>query len=100
MKYIIEFETQAINDIDNIGDYIEHNLDAPQAARNLYNGIIREIDKLEYFAHSFAVSTSKMVLSYGKNAKRINYHHYAIIYTIEIPYVIIHRIMHGSLIVD
>jgi len=100
MKYIIEFESQALNDIDHIGEYIELNLNAPQAARNLYNGIIREIDKLEYFAHSFAASTSKTVLLYGENAKRINYRHYAIIYTIEVPYVIIHRIIHGSLIVD
>ena len=38
MNYIIEFEDQAINDIEHIGDYIEQNLHAPQAARNLYNG--------------------------------------------------------------
>ena len=71
-----------------------------QAARDLYNGIINEIDKLMYLAYSFAVSTSKMILSYGKSARRINYQQYAIIYTIEEPYVIIHRIVHGSLIFD
>ena len=100
MKYIIEFEDQAINDIDRIGDYIEQNLSAPQAARNLYNGIVSEIDKLEHSAHSFAISTSRMVLSYGKNARRINYRHYAIVYTIETSCVVIHRIIHGSLITD
>ena len=100
MNYIIEFEGQAINDIENIGDYIEQDLNAPQAARDLYNGIINEIDKLMYLAHSFAASTSKMILSYGKNARRINYQQYAIIYTIEGHYVIIHRIVHGSLIID
>ena len=100
MNYIIEFEVQAIIDIEHIGDYIEYNLYAPQAARDLYNGIIGEIDKLENIAHSFAVSTSKSVLLYGENARRINYHHYAIIYTIDNPYVIIHRIVHGSLIID
>jgi len=98
MNYIIEFESRAINDIENIGDYIEQNLSAPQAARNLYNGIINEIDKLMYLAHSFAISTNKVILSYGKNARRINYQHYAIIYTIEEPYIIIHRIVHGALI--
>ena len=100
MYYIIEFESQAINDIDNIGDYIEQNLNAPQAARELYNGIISEIDKLTYCAHSYAISSNKTVLKYGRNARRINYHHYAIIYTIEGSYVIIHRIIHGLLIVD
>ncbi len=81
--YIIEFESQAISDIDNIGNYIEQNLNAPQAARNLYNGIINEIDKLSYLAHCFVISKSKTVLLYGENARRINYSHYAIIYTIE-----------------
>ena len=100
MRYIIEFEKRAINDIEHIGDYIELNLYAPQAARNLYNGIIGEIDKLEYSAHSFAISTNETILQYGEYARRINYHNYAIIYTIEAPYVIIHRIIHGSLIID
>ena len=100
MKYIIEFEKQAISDIEHIGDYIEINLYAPQAARDLYNGIIGEIDKLEHSAHSFAISSNKTILQYGYNARRINYNHYAIIYTIEEPFVIVHRIIHGSLIID
>ena len=99
MNYIIRFKNQAIRDIEHIGEYIEYDLYAPQSARNLYNGIIKEINKLEYLANSFAVSTSKSVLIYGENARRINYHHYAIIYTIDNPYVIIHRIVHGSLII-
>ena len=82
MKYIIEFDEQAINDIEHIGDYIELNLYATQAARSLFNGIIGEIDKLEYSAHSFAISTSETIMQYGNNARRINYHNYAIIYTI------------------
>jgi len=69
MSYIIEFESQAIKDIENIGDYIEQNLYAPQAARDLYNGIISEIDKLLYLAHSFAISTSATILSYVKYPK-------------------------------
>ena len=100
MNYIIEFEHQAIDDIEHIGDYNEQNLYAPQAARNLYNGIIGEIDKLEYSADSFAISTNKTVLAYGKNARRINFNRYAIIYTIEIPYIVVHRIIHGALIID
>ena len=47
MKYKIVFSQLAINDSDEICDYISNALKSPLAAENTVNGILDKIDLLE-----------------------------------------------------
>ena len=53
---------------------------------------------MSYRVVEYAVSIYRNVLRYGENARSINCKGFTVIYTIHGRYVLIHRIMHGSLI--
>jgi plasmid stabilization system protein ParE len=100
MKYRITIHQTAFDDIQAIADYIEKEHKAPATADNFLDGIEAALYSLELNATVFAISTSPSILKYGKNARRINYKKFAIIYTVERNVVHVYRIMPGSLIID
>jgi plasmid stabilization system protein ParE len=89
---------KADNDIIKVYDYIKEALLAPDTAEKFLRGIFSSISNLETNAPVYAISTYQDVLCYGSNARSINYKGFTIIYTIHGYYVLVHRIIHGSLI--
>ena len=98
MMYNIHIKPRAINDIERVIDYIEYELFNPIAAKRFFKGIYAKIDSLRLNAGIFAKSTYKDVLKYDVSALHVIYKGFAIIYSIHGKTVVIHRIIHGSLI--
>jgi plasmid stabilization system protein ParE len=98
MKYIVFISQKARMDITSIVDYIENTLSAPLTANHFYSGLKTKVGELSQTADIYPESHHPAILKYGSNARRINYKNFAIIYTIEEQTVIVHRIIHGSLI--
>jgi plasmid stabilization system protein ParE len=96
--FTINLTPSAIQDIESVIDYIEKELFAPLAAANFFRGIYAKIKELEVSAAVYAKSTFQDVLVYGNNARHITYKGFTIIYTIHINSVVVHRIVHSSLI--
>jgi len=98
MTYRIIFKYQARQDVIKVVDYIEHELFMPIAAGRFARGIFARIDELKSTAHVFGISTYKDILKYDPAARHVNYKGFVIIYSIHSNFVIVHRIIHGSLI--
>ncbi|MDR2206826.1 MAG: type II toxin-antitoxin system RelE/ParE family toxin [Flavobacteriaceae bacterium] len=98
MFYRVTLSKQAKFDIEKVYDYIEQMLFAPLAAENFLRDIYHCIANLETHASIYAISMYQDVLRYGINARTVNYNGFTIIYTIHRRYVLVHRIIHGSLI--
>jgi len=98
MPYCVKLKKNAKTDIAKVYDYIEQMLFAPIAAKTFLKGIYACIANLETTAAIYAISTYNDVLCYGMNARTVNYKGFVIIYTIHGRYVLVHRIIHGSLI--
>jgi len=98
MQYCVKLSKKADHDLIKVYDYIKEALFAPETAEKFLRGIFSCIASLETSASVYAISTYQDVLCYGNNARSINYKGFAIIYTIHGYYVLVHRIIHGSLI--
>ena len=98
MIYKIHIRSRAIKDIKSIVDYIEYELFNPIVAKRFSRGMYAKIEQLSLNADIFAKSTYKEVLKYDITARHITYKGFAIIYGIRGNLVVIHRIIHGSLI--
>ena len=100
MMYNIRIRSQADRDIKNVVDYIEYELFNPTVAKRFFEGIYAKINQLRYNAGIFAKSTYRDVLKYDPTARHVTYKGFTIIYSIHGNLVLIHRIIHGSLIKD
>jgi plasmid stabilization system protein ParE len=98
MIYNVQITKFAKQDIETVIDYIENKLFVPLTAEHFLRGIYAKIAELEWNASIYALSTYWDVLAYGNNARHITYKGFAIIYTIHENIVVVHRIIHGSLI--
>ena len=98
--YCIHYKSRARRDIQQVYDYIEYELFNPTAAKRFVEGIYAKIDQLRYNAGIFAKSTYRDVLKYDPAARHVTYKGFTIIYSIHGNLVLIHRIIHGSLIKD
>ena len=98
MIYTIVYKPKAKEDIEQVIDYIEQNLYSPITAKRFAQGLYTKIDTLKVNAGIFAISTYQDVLQYGLNARTVVFKGFAVIYTIHGHHVLVHRIIHGSLI--
>ena len=98
MMYSIHYKFRAKKDIQQVYDYIENELFNPTAAKRFIEGIYAKIDQLKYNASIFAKSIYRDVLKYDVAARHVTYKGFAIIYTVHGNLVVVHRIIHGSLI--
>ncbi|MDR1221619.1 MAG: type II toxin-antitoxin system RelE/ParE family toxin [Tannerella sp.] len=97
--YVVKIAPQANKDIRAVNRYIRTAFSAPVAAENFLRGIYDQIAALESQAGIFTISAYRDVLVvYGRNARHVMYRGFAIIYTIHGSVVVVHRIVHGSLI--
>lgn len=88
---------EAMEDANQVYDYICNRLFAPMAAALYYQGQIETMRKLGKNADSRALDLRLSVL-YGRPTRRVNYKRYAIVYFIEGDIVIIHRVMPQKMI--
>jgi plasmid stabilization system protein ParE len=98
MTYTVKFTYQANKNIHDITSYIKNNLYAPFTAEQFLRGIYARIAALETDASVHAISTYRDVLIFGDKSRQINYKGFVIIYTIHDDIVLVHRIIHGSII--
>ena len=98
--YNIRIRLRAKKDIQNVYDYIEYKLFNPTAAKNFLEGMYAKIDRLKYNAGIYAKSTYRDVLKYNIAARHVTYKGFVIIYSIHGDLVLVHRVIHGSLIKD
>ena len=98
MIYRIHIKNQARKDIEKVVDYIRYELYNPMAAQRFFDGFDAKIDQLRYNAGIFAKSIYRDVLKYDIAARHVTYKGFAIIYSIHGDLVVIHRVIHGSLI--
>jgi plasmid stabilization system protein ParE len=96
--YVVKITPQANRDIRTVTHYIRDELFAPTTAEKFLRGIYARIATLSDHADVFAASSYRDVLRYGDNARHITYKGFAVIYTIHGNRVLVHRIIHGSLI--
>jgi len=98
MIYTILYKPKAKEDIEQVIDYIEQELYSPISAKRFAQGLYAKIDTLKANAGIFAISTYQDVLRYGLNARTVVFKGFAVIYTVHGSHVLVHRIIHGSLI--
>lgn len=97
-KYSVYVSETAQADIERLTDYIAFELQAPLTALRYANGIIAELQRLKKHAESVSVSTYKIALSFGINARHVNFKSHTIIYTVKGTVVVVERIIASSLI--
>jgi plasmid stabilization system protein ParE len=98
-RTVVRIAEVALQDIENVHDYIAYELFEPITADKYIRGIYDAIKHLAFYWLSVAVSERDFLLSqYGSTARNINYKKMAIIYTVENNEIIIQRIMAASLI--
>jgi plasmid stabilization system protein ParE len=96
MEFSIFVSEDAEQDIATIIAYIRNIYHATRTSKLFFQGIIKTLKDLQHTALIYPIKEYKSI--FYKNARRINYKGFAIIYTIEEETVIVHRIVHGSLI--
>lgn len=96
-NFVVVTSDEAMEDADQVYDYICDQLFAPMTAALYYEGLMNTMRKLGKNADSRAIDLRLSAL-YGRPTRRVNYKKYAIIYFIEGDYVIIHRVMPQKMI--
>ena len=98
-KNVVRITETALQDIENVHDYIAYELLEPSTADKYIRGIYDAIKHLWLYGASIAVSERDFLLSkYGSTVRNIRYKKMAIIYTVENREIIIQRIMAAALI--
>ncbi|MDR2963997.1 MAG: hypothetical protein LBU90_10265 [Bacteroidales bacterium] len=92
-QYKIEYSQQARTDLIKVFDRIFYTYHAPRTAEKYLVGLLKEIERLQFYPLSFAVITiPRSVLQHGEFVRRINYKSETILYTVFNDMVWIHRI--------
>ena len=98
-KDVVRITDTALQDIENVHDYIAYELFEPITADKYIRSIYDAIKHLAFYGASVAVSEREFLLSkYGATVRNINYKKMAIIYTVENKWIIIQRIVAATLI--
>lgn len=98
-KYSVKITDAALQDIENVHDYIAYELLEPTTADKYIRGIYNAIRNLSSYGTSVALSERDFLLSqYGSTVRNITYKKITIIYTFENDELIIQRIMAASMI--
>jgi len=98
-KNLVKITDSALQDIENVHDYIAYELLEPITADKYIRNLFDAIQHLSLYGASVAVSERDFLLSrYGTTVRNINYKKMAIIYTVENGSIIIQKIIAGALI--
>lgn len=81
--YRLEYSPQARTDLIKVFDRIFYTYQAPRTAEKYVIGLLKTIERLQFYPLSLAVITSpRSVLQYGGFVRRINYKSEAILFRI------------------
>jgi len=98
-KYPVKIADTALQDIENIHDYIAYELFEPMTADKYIRGIYDAIKHLSLYGASIAVSEREfLLLQYGSTTRSISYKKMSIIYTVKSEQIVVQRIIAGALI--
>jgi len=98
-KYLVKITDSALQDIENVHDYIAYELFEPITADKYIRSLFDAIQHLSLYGASITVSERDFLLSkYGPTVRNINYKKMSIVYTINNNSIIIQRIIAGALI--
>ena len=98
-KTVVRISDTALQDIENVHDYIAFELFEPITADKYIRGIYDSIKYLSIYGISIGISDRDSLLAqYGLTVRNINYKKMAIIYTVENNNIMIQRIIAASLI--
>ena len=98
-NFRVVISPEAVDDIDDVYDYISFDIMHPPTAERYREGILETIDRLATHADIFAMSTNEYLRRrYGVGVRTVVYKKMAIIYNIIGDVVYIRRVMAGSLI--
>jgi plasmid stabilization system protein ParE len=92
-RYDIRFIQSGYEDIVSLQFVIIRQFKSPATAHRYIQGIYKEIESLSYAAESYKISNLESILSYGYNARRINFKRVAIVYTVHDNIVLIQRVI-------
>ena len=96
---VVRITDTALQDIENVHDYIAYELFEPITADKYIRSIYDAIKYLSSYGASIVVSERDFLLSqYGSTVRNISHKKMAIIYTLENNEIVIQRIMAASLI--
>ena len=95
--YIVVVSDEAMEDADNVYNYICDQVYAPITAALYYQGLIKKMESVGKNAEGRAIDLT-LSARYGKPTRRINYKKYAIIYFIEDNKAVIHRVIPQKLV--
>ena len=99
-KNIVRITDVALQDIENVHDYVAYELLEPITADKYIRGIYDAIKHLSFYGASIAVSERDFLLSqYGSTVRNVSYKKMTIIYTIDNKEIVIQRIMASELII-
>ena len=90
----IEYSPLAINDLENIGDYIRIELASPIAALNIVDGIQDAIDNLSIFPLMGALLSS--IMDIYTNYRFLVCDNYLVFYRTDEKMVYIDRVLYGK----
>lgn len=91
-KFEVVISDEAMEDADQVYDYICNTIVAPLTAARYYQGLISTMRNLGLNADGRAVDLF-LSAKYGRSTRRVNYRKYAIIYFIEEEKAIIQRVI-------
>ncbi len=94
MENKIKYSPEALNDFDEIWDYISTQLLSPIAAESTVNGIIETVDTLKHFAKAGA--TLKFTNEIDSGYRFVKYKNYMAFYRINGNEVFVDRIIYGK----
>ena len=98
--YTVRISPEAMNDIDDVYRYIADKIFQPETAQAYRHGLYATIYKLYLTGGAFAVNLNKTLQrQYGSEVRTVNYKKMTIIYSVAGEFVLVHRVIAGSLIV-
>lgn len=95
MKHcIVQITPKALNDMEEIYNYISEHLLAPKSAMELYNRIADAIEKLDVFPERMKIMQSEP--EHSMELRHMIVDKYSVFYVIKDEYVIVTRILYGA----
>ena len=93
-KYHVEITKEALQDMEDIYNYIAKELCSPEIAMKQYNRIAKEILKLNIFPQRYRMITSEQEKE--KELRRLIVDNYSVFYTIYEKRVIVTNVLYSA----
>jgi plasmid stabilization system protein ParE len=93
-RYTVEITDEALEDMEQLYNYIALNLLAPENAMGQYNRIADEILKLDYLPERFMIMDSE--LEHTKEIRRMPVDNYSVFYVVKGNRIIVTDVLYSA----